>query len=329
MQHLDLPPGVIVMPFLDALVDHADKITPYLGHIIQHQHAFHALNTAMLERGMLVYVPAGVCVVKPIVLTHWQDKEHHATYLRHLIVMEEGSVATVVEDYQGENQVAYFTNTLTEVHLAPHATLTHSKIQQESHAAFHQGHLSVRQLSGSRFESHSVSMGGKWVRSDISIMLQEPGAQCLMNGIAVGEAYQHVDHHTLVVHAAPHGQSVQDYKTILSGHAHGVFNGRVVVMKDAQQTQAQQQNKNVLLTKNTEMNTKPQLEIDADDVMCTHGATVGQLDEDALFYLTTRGIDRATAHRYLVQAFMVDNLRLLAQPTLIDWVRDHVNRKVG
>ena len=150
-----------------------------------------------------------------------------------------------------------------------------------------------------------------------------------MNGVYAPADGQHIDHHTLVTHAAPNCRSEQDYKGILSGHSRAVFNGRVIVAKDAQHTQAKQQNKNLLLSKSTEIDTKPQLEIFANDVVCTHGATVGQLDEDALFYLATRGIGRVEASRYLVQAFAVENLRLLANVELADWVGTLLNQQLG
>ena len=201
----------------------------------------------------------------------------------------------------------------------------HYKIQRESKLAYHMGHLAVNQAMDSQLDSHLFSLGGKCVRSDITIGLSEPGAQCLMNGVYVPNDLQHMDHHTLVTHEAPNCRSEQDYKGILNGHSRAVFNGRVVVAKGAQHTQAKQQNKNLLLSIDTEIDTKPQLEIFADDVVCTHGATVGQLDEEAIFYLATRGIGRADATRYLVKAFTVDNLRILANVELATWVGTLLN----
>lgn len=315
-----LPPGVVVQSLSQALVSHAEKIKPYLSRILQQQHGFHALNTAMLDCGLFIYVPAGVHLTVPLVLSHWQDKANQATYVRHLVLLDEGSSARIIEDYQGDEHRCYFTNTITEAHLASRARLTHYKIQRESKLAYHVGHLAVKQEADSQFDSHSFSMGGKLVRSDITIGLDEPGAKCLMNGIYTPADLQHMDHHTIVTHEAPNCHSEQDYKGILSGQSRAVFNGRVIVAKGAQHTEAKQQNKNLLLSKTTEIDTKPQLEIFADDVVCTHGATVGQLDEEALFYLATRGIGRAEATRYLVQAFAVENLRKLADVELAEWV---------
>lgn len=315
-----LPAGVLVMPLSQALLEHVDQVKPYLNQILRVQHAFQALNTAMLSEGLFIYVPAGICLTTPIVISHVQDKANQAVNSRHLIVLESGSSACVIEDYQGDSEKPYFTNAITEVHLEANAALCHYKIQRESKQAYHLGHIAVQQAAGSEFNNHLFSVGGQWVRSDISIDLAEPGARCLMNGVYTPADGQHMDHHTLVNHDAPSCSSQQDYKGILQGRSRAVFNGRVVVAKDAQHTEAKQQNKNLLLSKQTEIDTKPQLEIFADDVVCTHGATVGQLDEDALFYLATRGINREEASRYLVHAFTIDNLRMLPHPTMAEWI---------
>ena len=320
-----LPAGVIVQPLSQALVDHPEKIKRYLNKILQQQHGFQALNTAMLQCGLFIYIPAGVSLPVPLVLSHWQDQANQAVHVRHLVVLEEGSSLSMVEDYQGDADSCYFTNTMTEIDLAARASLTHYKMQRESKGAYHIGHLAIKQAAASQFNSHSFSLGGKLVRSDISIGLHEPGAQCLMNGVYMPIDHQHMDHHTVVTHEAPDCRSTQDYKGILTGHSRAVFNGRVIVAKDAQHTEAKQQNKNLLLSKNTEVDTKPQLEIFADDVVCTHGATVGQLDEEALFYLAARGIGRDEAIRYLVQAFTIENVRAIEQAELAQWIGDLLN----
>lgn len=324
-----LPRGVIVLPLAQALLTHADKIKPMLGQILKQEHAFHALNTAMLHVGLFIYLPAGVRLNEPLWLTHWQDQAQQATYVRHLVIAEEGSSATLIEDYQGDASTEYVTNTITEVYTAANATLTHYKIQRESKLANHIGHLAVNQAANSQFDSHLLSVGGKWVRSDIMFTLQEPHARCFMNGIYAPADGQHMDHHTLVTHAVPDCSSAQDYKGILTGHSRAVFNGKVFVAKDAQHTEAKQQNKNLLLSVDAEIDTKPQLDIFADDVICTHGATVGQLDEEALFYLATRGIDRAQASRYLIQAFAIDNMRAMTDVNLATWLGELLNQQIG
>lgn len=324
-----LPDGVIVMPLIEALAVMPEKITPYLDQILKSEHAFHALNTAMLQRGLLIYVPANTHINKPLWISHWQDNDLQAVYLRHLVVLEQGSSLSMMEDYNGKTGSSYFTNAITEIHLARDARLTHYKVQRESKDAYHFGHVAVNQAQSSQYDSHSISLGGKWVRSDITIQLQEKHSRCLMNGLYVPGDAQHVDHHTLVHHAVPDCQSVQDYKGIMNGHSRAVFNGRVIVAKDAQHTQAKQQNKNLLLSANAEIDTKPQLEIFADDVVCTHGATVGQLDDEALFYLATRGIGREEASRYLMRAFLIENYRLIDDENIANWISELLNNQLG
>lgn len=324
-----LPAGVLVLTLADALAKHSELIKPYLGSILKQEHGFHSLNTAMIQCGVLIYIPAGVCIEEPIAIAHFQDQMNQAVYYRHLIIAEAKSQATVIEEYRGKEECAYLTNTVTEVYTAAGANLTHYKVQRESKAAYHLGHVSVQQGSHSEFASHSLSLGGKLVRSDLSFYLQEEYAHCLMNGIYAPAEGQHIDHHTTVHHLVPNCRSDQDYKGILTGRSRAVFNGKVIVAKDAQHTDAKQQNKNILLSPNAEINTKPQLEIFADDVVCSHGATVGQLDEEALFYLATRGIGRVEASHYLIHAFTIDNLRLIPHGALAEWMGNLVTQQVG
>lgn len=324
-----LPAGVIVMSLQQAIQEGKAPVESYLNKILPAEHAFQVLNTGLIDKGVFIYIPAGVQVADPIVLTHWQDQMGQAVYLRHLVIAEAGSRVRVIEDYQGRDDTAYLTNTVTEIYLAEQAQVDHCKIQREGAAAYHFGHVAVRQSQQSQFTNHSCSFGGKWTRSDMTIDMQEPEAHCVMNGVYALDSTQHIDHHTLVNHSAPHCHSEQDYKGILSGKSRAVFNGRVVVAKGAQRTEAKQQNKNLLLSEQTEIDTKPQLEIFADDVICTHGATVGQLDEDALFYLATRGIVRQQAHRYLVQAFAADNVQRLPYIELSVLMRTLLDQKVG
>lgn len=325
----NLPAGVLILSLSAALTDHADLIKPYLGTILKQEHGFHFLNTALIKCGVFIYIPKGVCINDPIAITHVQDQANQAVHLRHLIIAQEQSQATIVEEYSGESDCCYLTNTVTEVYIGAKAQLTHYKIQTESKAAYHLGHLSVKQSAQSRFASHSLSLGGKLVRSDISQYLQEEHSHSVMNGIYAPTEGQHVDHHTTVNHLVPNCSSEQDYKGILSGHSRAVFNGKVIVAKDAQHTDAKQQNKNLLLSANAEIDTKPQLEIFADDVLCSHGATVGQLDEEALFYLATRGIDRLEASHYLIHAFAQDNLRLIPHRELADWMGHLLTLQLG
>ncbi|WP_028387995.1 Fe-S cluster assembly protein SufD [Legionella fairfieldensis] len=323
-----LPAGVIVQPLAQAIEQHDDKIRAYLGKILHHTHGFQALNTAMLQCGVFIYLPEDVFIEEPIVLSHWQDEPNQAIYSRHLIIAEAGSRAAIVEEYRGAEHCSYFTNTITEIFAATRATLVHYKIQCEGKNAYHMGHLAIKQAAGSQFNSHSLSLGGQLVRSDLDLALEEEGAGCLMNGIYAPTEGQHIDHHTRVQHLVPNCQSEQNYKGILTGRSRAVFNGKVFVAKDAQHTKAQQQNKNLLLSSQAEIDTKPQLEIFADDVICTHGATVGQLDEEALFYLAARGISKVEANRYLIQAFAAENLGLVPHQRLAEWMATLLNKQL-
>lgn len=323
-----LPDGVIVMPLRAALSQHADKIKPVMGQLFDHEHGFHALNTASMQTGVFIYLPAGVSIDEPFVLAHWQDNANQAIYTRHIIIAEQNSHATIIETFHGDNECSYVTNTITEAHLSAGAKIVHYKIQCESLAAFHTGHTIVGQAGLSQFDSHSLSLGGKLVRSDLTFNLKEEQAHCLMNGIYLPSDKQHVDHHTVVHHLVPNSSSTQDYKGILSGQSRAVFNGKVAVAKNAQHTRAAQQNKNILLSPLAEIDTKPQLDIYADDVVCTHGATVGQLDSEALFYMAARGIPQADAIGYLIQAFAADNLRLVAHGDMVTWMSDLINQQL-
>lgn len=322
-----LPEGVIVMPLMRALIEHPEKVQPYLGHTLTHEHGFHALNTAMMYHGLLIYIPAGMNVELPLWFTNFQSTANRATYLRYLVVVETGSTASVIEEYEGNLKIPYFTNAMTEVILAEGAKLIHYKFQREGHSAYHFSHLGVKQQRGSELTSHLFNLGGLWTRSDSTFYLHEPGAFCRLNGVYLATRGQHMDQQTVVCHDAPDCVSEQDYKGILGDHARAVFNGKVVVAKGAERTQARQQNKNILLGPQAEIDTKPQLNIYADDVVCSHGATVGQLDEDALFYLAARGLNDEDARQYLIQAFIALNVQQIPEQAFAAWLWTLLNQK--
>ncbi|WP_367605971.1 Fe-S cluster assembly protein SufD [Legionella sp. W05-934-2] len=329
LDSFNLPEGVVCLPLRHAAEQYPELVQTYLATILAEEHGFHYLNTAYLKSGLFLYLPEQVQISSPIILRHTNSRLGQNIQLRHVIALSKASQASVVEYYQGAHQVDYFTNSITEVHLAESSILYHYKIQCESKAAYHVGHIAVRQMTNSQYQNHSLSLGGALVRSDLTINLDESQAQCLMNGIYAPGMSQHVDHHTTVFHHVSDCQSRQDYKGILQGDGHGVFNGRVVVSPGAVKTDAQQQNKNLLLSPRAEIDTKPQLEIFADDVVCSHGATVGQLEEDALFYLETRGINRAEASRYLIHAFASENLASVPHSELKDWMTELLNQHLG
>lgn len=324
----DLPVGVIIMPLLQAINQHPQIVQTYFNQLLHHEHAFHALNSALINSGLLILLPREVHIEQPIVINHWQDESDQALYVRHLIIAEPGAQATIIDHYQGAAGVNYLTNTITELFLAEQAKINHYHIQRESKQAYHFGHVQIQQAQASQFASHSLSLGAQLARSDITINLEQGQAHSLLNGIYMPSEQQHIDHHTTINHQVGHCHSEQDYRGILMGKGRAVFNGKVIVAKDAQKTQANQQNKNLLLSKQAEIDTKPQLEIFADDVICTHGATVGQLDEDALFYLAARGIGREEATTYLIQAFAGDNLRRISNEILSQWMAVLINQQL-
>jgi Fe-S cluster assembly protein SufD len=223
---------------------------------------------------------------------------------RNLIVVGTGGRATIVESYVGPGRDAYFTNAVTEIEGGPGAIVEHYKVQRESEAGFHVATVQARLDRDAGFDSYNVSLGGALTRNDINAVLDAEGVQCRLDGLYVASGRQHVDNHTCIDHARPHCGSRELYKGVLDGASRGVFDGRIIVRPDAQKTDARQVNKNLLLSEEALVDTKPQLEIEADDVKCSHGATIGQLDEDAMFYLRSRAISEEAARNLLIQAFV-------------------------
>lgn len=298
--------GVVIQSLANMLKTDDEHLNAYLTHLADtNKHAFAALNTAFMTDGAYVYVPDSVVLDKPINLVFVTNKQEQALVMhpRNLIVMGKHAQATIVERYIGLDDAQYFTNTLTEVVTNIGAQLQHYKLQQESLNGFHVGYLSARQQQDSLIESHSISLGGAVVRNDIDVDLDAPGAQIILNGLYMAGGKQHVDNHTLVNHSKPHTSSAENYRGVLTDKARGVFNGKVIVHEQAQKTDAQQSNANLLLSDDAEIDTKPELEIYADDVKCSHGATIGQLDDNMLFYLRSRAIEEDTARSLLTFAF--------------------------
>ena len=264
---------------------------------------FSALNTAFMTDGAVIHVKSRNGEQLPIHLLFLAASEDVVAHPRVLVVGEAESRSTVIESYASLTDGCYFTNALTEIALMAKAQVDHYKLQEESTRAFHVATLEVRQERDSRFASHSISFGGQLVRNDINVLLDAEGAHCTLNGLFMVGGRQHVDYHTRIDHAKAHGTSEEVYKGILDGRARGVFNGRVKVHPDAQKTDAHQSNNNLLLSRDAEIDTKPELEIYADDVKCSHGATVGQLDEHSLYYLRSRGIGENQARGLLTFGF--------------------------
>ena len=279
---------------------------------------FAALNTAFLADGALVRVSAEL--EDPVYLLHVSSGEGEPTvaHPRALVLAEPGSRFRVVEIYLGAGRGPTLTNALTELIAGPGAVVEHLKLQLEGEQASHIGSLQVLQESGSSVVSHLVSLGAKLSRSETRVLLGGEGASCVLNGLTLASDGQHADALTVVDHAAPRCRSAQLYKSVLHGRSRGVFFGRIRVRPDAQKTEAHQTNRNLLLSDEAEADSRPQLRIDADDVVCTHGATVGQLDAQALFYLRSRGISPEAARSLLTRAFVDEVLDRLPVPQVHD-----------
>jgi Fe-S cluster assembly protein SufD len=306
-QRSRLPRGITVTSLTQALNEQPARLEPHLAHYADPSvQGFSALNTAFMEDGACIILDQNTDAERPIHLLFvaTAQSEEWVAQPRILVVAEDNSQAGIIESYESLGQSVYFNNTLTEVVLGSNARLDHYKVQRESNTAFHVSTLEVRQARNSRFQSHSISLGGALTRNDINVALQAEGAECTLNGLYMVAGRQHVDYHTRVDHTKPHCTSRELYKGVLNGRARGVFNGRVYVHPDAQKTDAQQSNSNLLLSKDAEIDTKPQLEIYADDVKCAHGATVGQLDETMIYYLRSRGIALDAARTLLTYGFV-------------------------
>ena len=248
------------------------------------------------------------------------DGKPVVSYPRILIVAGRDSQAQIVETYRGFGGAPYFTNAVTEVVVGDGAVLEHYKLQEEHEAALHFGMLAAKQGASSTFTSHNIALGAALARNEIAAVLDGEGADCNLNGLYLAARQQHVDNYTTLDHAKPHSTSHELYKGILDGKGQGVFHGRIIVRPDAQKTDAIQRNKNLLLSESAVINTKPQLEIYADDVKCTHGATVGQVDPEAVFYLRSRGIVLEEARRLLTYAFASE----MTARMKVESIREHL-----
>ncbi len=306
-----LPAGVTVLSLASAVSAHGDLIHRHLGKYARLEaDGFTALNTAFLRDGLFVHVPAGAEIASPIHALFVTDERAGgaATHPRNLIVVERGGRAAVIESHVGIGDGAYFVNTVTEALVGDGARFEHVKIQRESERAFHVGTTHLGLGRDSHGISHSVSFGAALCRNNLDVVLGGPGIEAQMFGFYMGRGKQEVDNHTSLLHAHPNCSTREVYKGILDGQSHGVFNGKIYVTPIAQKTDAKQTNRALLLSDRATIDTKPQLEIFADDVKCTHGATVGKLDELAAFYLKSRGINQPLARRILTYAFAAEVL---------------------
>ncbi|MDT4955324.1 MAG: Fe-S cluster assembly protein SufD [Acidobacteriota bacterium] len=314
-----LPEGVVATDIAGALKEekYVDVLREQLARSTDYtENAFTALNTAMFSSGAFLLIPKGVQVESPIHLLFISDasQAQNLSSLRLLVVSERGSSATVIESYVSARETdVYFTNAVVEIALADGARLNHYKVQRESIEAFHVATTRASLARNSSFNSTTITLGARLSRHNINVSLDGEGAECWVDGLYLVTTGQHTDTHSLIDHRQPHCTSHQLYKGILDGKSRAVFNGKVFVRPGAQQTDAMQTNKNLLLSDEARVDTKPQLEIFADDVKCAHGATVGQLEEEELFYLASRGMHRDLARNLLTYGFaeeVIDKIKV-------------------
>lgn len=302
-----LPKGVTINGLAKEIVAQPGVVARHLGRYLDLQRdPFCALNTAFAEDGAYIHVSRGVALEQPIHLLFvtTSGATPAMTHPRNLVVVEDEGQATVIEDYVSYgSETPAFSNAVTELVAGGNANVQHIMIERENLQTFNFSTLRIEQARSANVASHSLLLGGALVRNNVHPVLHGEGGECLINGLFIGVGRQHLDNYMLVEHASPHCASRQFYNGILDQQAHGVFHGRIVVHKDAQKTDAKQTNRNLLLSDDAQIDTKPQLEIYADDVKCTHGATIGQIEENALFYLRSRGIGEMESRRLLLEAF--------------------------
>jgi Fe-S cluster assembly protein SufD len=303
-----LPANSVVGSLGETLASDPGLVDPYFTRCAKHDgQAFAALNTAFAEDGAFIHVPAGAVVQDPIhVLYFTTSQAPVVTHPRTILVVGDHSQVKIVEQYAGAAGDRYFTNAVTEIVGGEQSNVRHYRVQRESLAAHHVSNTAIYLERGAVFTQQSFTLGGALVRNDVSALLDAQHVECTLNGLYLASGRRVVDNHTAIDHARPNCASHEVYKGMLDDHARGVFNGKIFVRQDAQKTDAKQTNQVLLLSDEATIDTKPQLEIFADDVKCTHGATVGQLDEDMMFYLRARGIGKAQARAMLIHAFASD-----------------------
>jgi len=288
--------------------------------------AFTALNTAFLSDGAFVFLPRGASVEEPIDLLYLATGGREPVFVqpRNVIVAEPGSSARVVERYLAVGEGVYFTNAVTQIAAGDGAAIEHYRLERESRAAFHVSEVEVREGRDAQVSAFSFSGGTALVRNDVAVSLSAPGARVGLFGLSVTSGAQHVDNHTCIEHVSPRCASEESYRSILDGASKAVFHGRIVVHEGAQKTDATQSTKSLLLSDDATVNAKPQLEIRADDVKCTHGAAVGQLDQEAIFYLRSRGIGPEQARAMLTRAFASQVIGKVK----LDWLRKVIEEEL-
>jgi Fe-S cluster assembly protein SufD len=313
-----LPDGIVVASLAAALSANDPAIEPHLArHAGFENDVFTALNTAFLRDGAYIHIGKDRKYAAPVHLLHVTTQTEAAAYPRCLVVAEAGSECTVIEDYVTLTDGAYFNDAVTEIVAGEGARVRHVRLQRESAAAFHIANCAVALARGAAYASHAVSLGARLSRLNLNVLQQGEGVEVKMDGLALISGRQLADSHTLMDHARPSGKCQQLYKCIVGGGAHAVFNGKIVVRPGAQLTDSAQQNRTLLLSDRARVDAKPQLEIFADDVKCAHGAAIGQLDAEQLFYLQSRGLATQSARNLLTYAFAAEVVDRIPVPSLV------------
>ncbi len=324
---------IFIGSFADAIASGYDKVfDEHFGKYANDKaDGFTALNTSMINSGLLLYIPKNAIVEKPVVIINFieeADKDIFANH-RNLIVVESGGKADVSEVFYANSKHSSFSNTVTEIFLGENAELHHNKIQNEGAEAYHIGTTQVEQRNHSRFYSTVVSWGGSLLRNNLNSVINGEGIDCYFRGFYLVKGKQLIDNHTLADHAKPNSHSNEFYKGLLDEEGNGVFNGKIMVRQDAQKTNAYQTNTNILLSNDATINSKPQLEIFADDVKCSHGATMGQINPDEVFYLRSRGISESEAKKLLLSAYAREIIDEVANEELKKLLIKRLEEKLG
>ncbi len=319
-----LPENVLATGLSEVLQNHPGRVKNLLGTALAREsHGFLAFNTAYFSDGAFIDIPASTVLAKPLQILHVSTHDESLANTRSLVALGTNAEAKIIETFVGLAGVSYLTAAVTEIRLGENAGLEHHKVQVESEKAYHFGGVYVSQENSSRFVQHNLSFGGLLARHEIHAELGK-GSECELNGLFLAKNRQHVDNHTLIHHAEPYGTSRETYRGVLADRARGVFQGRIVVHPKAQKTSAEMDNRNLLLSEDAEIDAKPQLEILADDVKCSHGVAVGQLDPESVFYLVSRGVDTETARNMLTFAFANEMIDKIGLESLHSRVQEHL-----
>ncbi len=325
----DLPEGTIVDSLQNAVEKYPDLVQKHLGKYLKIDSGFDAINSAYLKDGVFLYLPKNAVIKKPLQILFYTDYKNGMVTYRNLIVTEDNSDAKIILNHTGENEKKYFISSVNEISVGENSSLKLYSLQSESESAYHIGKSEVKIKNSGTFKHYSFSFGSKIARNDIAAHLDGENINCNLYGLYLGKGKQHIDNHTFINHSKPNSFSEELYKGILEDESHGVFAGKILVSPDAQKTNAYQSNKNVLLSDSATVDTKPQLEIYADDVKCSHGATVGRLDKDQFFYIISRGIPKNIARSMLIKAFTndvltkveIEKLRELLNQTIFQYLQ--------